>query len=62
MKTDLGYHIIEKTGETPKRIIPLAAVRDTILERIADEKIKKALDAFYLKLRTETPVKILGKP
>ncbi len=62
VKTDLGYHIIEKTGETPERIIPLAQVKDKIMERTIQEKRKNALDAFYGKLRTETPVEILRKP
>jgi len=62
VKTDLGYHIIEKTGETPRSVTPLPEVRGKILERLMQEKRERALENFYQKARSEAPVEIFGKP
>lgn len=60
--TDLGYHIIEKTGETPQTAVPFDEVKDEIGERILKEKKKRVLEAFYKKLRSETRVEVLSEP
>jgi len=62
VKTDLGYHIIEKTGETPRSVTPLPEVGGKILERLMQEKKERALENFYQKARSEAPVEVFGKP
>lgn len=62
IKTDLGYHIIEKTGESPATIIPLADVKDAIMEKLMKEKREKALETLYNKIRQEIPVQIINRP
>lgn len=62
IKTDLGYHIIEKTGETPQNTIPFEQVKDEIKERIGKEKKERVLDSFFRNLRSETEVEIRGAP
>jgi len=62
IKTDLGYHIIEKTGETPQTTIPFDQVKDEIKERIGKEKQERVLNSFYRQIRNETQVEILGTP
>lgn len=62
VKTDLGYHIIEKTGETPRTVTPLSEVRGKILEKLMQEKRERAIENFYKKAKSETPVEIFGKP
>lgn len=62
IKTDLGYHIIEKTGETSQTTLPFEDVRDEIRERIVREKTERAMKNFYQKLETDIDLKILEQP
>lgn len=62
IKTDLGYHIIEKTGETPSAAIPFQEVKDLIKKRLTEEKRQRALDYFYKTLYSEASVEILKEP
>jgi peptidyl-prolyl cis-trans isomerase C len=62
IKTDLGYHIIEKTGETPETTTPLEEVKGRILEKIVQEKRARALKSFEKKLKKEIDVQVLGTP
>jgi peptidyl-prolyl cis-trans isomerase C len=62
IKTELGYHIIEKTGETPSTAIPFQEVKDQIKKRLTEEKRQRALDHFYKTLFNEASVEILKEP
>ena len=52
--SSLGYHIIEKTGESPSRVIPLEEVRDEIRKKLLEDKKKAAYLKFLEKLRRDT--------
>jgi len=56
VKSSLGYHIIEKTGESPEQIIPLSEVKDKIRDDIIRQKKKKLYEEFIKQLRSEFPV------
>lgn len=62
IKSELGYHIIEKTGETPSAAIPFQEVKDQIKKRLTEEKRQRALDYFYKTLFNEASVEILKEP
>jgi len=62
IKTELGYHIIEKTGETQRTVTPFEEVKELIRTRIMREKRQRALESFFRRLRTETSVEILEQP
>ncbi|MBN1902478.1 peptidylprolyl isomerase [Candidatus Sumerlaeota bacterium] len=62
VKSDLGYHIIEKTGETPSSAIPFQEVKEQIRKRLTEEKKQRALDHFYKNLLNEASVEILKEP
>ena len=62
VRTELGYHIIEKTGETPETIQPFEEVKEQIRERIVQEKRKQALKDFHENIRRDIDVEILEEP
>ncbi|OPZ17258.1 MAG: Foldase protein PrsA 2 precursor [candidate division BRC1 bacterium ADurb.BinA364] len=57
-KTPMGFHIIEKTGETPERLIPLDKVREDIRETLARQKAEEALKGLEAQLRSEASIRV----
>jgi len=62
VKTDLGYHIIEKTDESPATLIPFADVKEAIMNKMMREKRERAFETLYNKIRQEIPVQIINRP
>ena len=62
VKTDLGYHIIEKTGETAEQVAPYREVRNDIKTRLFQTREKQALESFYQNLINEVEVEVLDSP
>lgn len=58
VKSSLGYHIIEKTGESPEQVIPLSEVKDKIRASIIEQKKKKLYEEFITQLKWKYPVEI----
>lgn len=62
VRTDLGYHIIEKTSETPENVIPFDQVRGLIMEKIVEERKAEVLEEFYSDLKRQANVQVLAPP
>ncbi|HPB29913.1 MAG TPA: peptidyl-prolyl cis-trans isomerase [Candidatus Sumerlaeota bacterium] len=62
VKTELGYHIIEKTSEAAESVTPFEEVREQIQARVREEKRAIALDEFYKVLREQISVTIINQP
>lgn len=60
VKSNLGYHIIEKIGESPAQTIPLAEAKEEIRQKILQQKKQNLYEQFLQKLRQEIPVKMYG--
>ncbi|MCX7012419.1 MAG: peptidyl-prolyl cis-trans isomerase [Candidatus Sumerlaeota bacterium] len=60
--TDMGYHVIEKTGETPAKPLPLEQVKDLIRSQLAEQKRAQALGRLEESLRQQAEVRVLKNP
>jgi peptidyl-prolyl cis-trans isomerase C len=61
-ETNLGYHVIEKTGETPGRVTPLSQVREEIRAALSKTKRREALEELNLILRETAKIRVLRNP
>ena len=55
-QTDLGYHVAEKTAETPVRATPLDQVREEIKVRLAQQKRQAAIESLCRRLRRQAEI------
>ncbi len=62
IRTELGYHIIEKTGETPRQLRPFSEVRSQISSHLFEQKKQQMLQEFLETLRSQTRIRILYAP
>lgn len=62
IKTELGYHIIEKTGETPRQLRPLSEVWSQISSHLLERKKQQLLQEFLQNLRSQAQVRIMREP
>jgi parvulin-like peptidyl-prolyl isomerase len=56
VRTDLGFHVIEKTSEKPARVRPLGEIRETIRKRLYESECRKRKSQFLERLRREARV------
>jgi len=61
-QTDLGCHVIEKTGETPGRVVPLAQAREEIRARLEAQKRTEALEELNRLVRESAAIRVLRNP
>ncbi len=61
VKSDLGYHIIEKVGESPLQLISLNEVHNEIRNKILQQRKQKLYLEFLDKLRNTTQIEIFAK-
>jgi len=62
IKTELGYHIIEKTGEAPRQLRPLSEVRSQISSHLFEQKKQQMLQEFLETLRSQARIRIMYTP
>jgi peptidyl-prolyl cis-trans isomerase C len=55
-QTNLGYHVAEKTAETPARVTPLDQVREEIRALLAARKRRAAIDGLCQRLREQADI------
>lgn len=58
IRTKIGYHLIQKTGERPAQLIPFAEVKERISEILKSEKRKELLDTILKELRGKSKIEI----
>lgn len=58
VKSDLGYHIIEKIGYSPARLKPLTEVKDAIRLLLLEQKKQTLYRQFILQLKQEFPIEV----
>lgn len=58
VKSDLGYHIIEKIGYSPARLKPLAEVKEEIRQLLLEQKKQTLYRQFILQLKQEFPIEV----
>jgi peptidyl-prolyl cis-trans isomerase C len=62
IKSELGYHIIEKTGETPKQLRPLSDVQQQIASYLLEQKKQQIVQEFLESLRSQAHIRIVEEP
>jgi peptidyl-prolyl cis-trans isomerase C len=60
--TDTGYEVLRLVTLRAAAVSPLAAVEDSIRQRLYREQRARALDALLAELRKETPVEVVPQP
>lgn len=59
VKTELGYHIIQKTGETPSRMLPFEEVRERIRLALLQNKEAERLEQFRRRYAEQIQMKVV---
>lgn len=62
VRSGLGFHIIQKTGQRPKELIPLEKVKDRIQKILLAENRKKAIERLMGDMRQRAKVEVLFPP
>lgn len=58
LKTKIGYHLLQKTGERPPELTPLEKVRERLRELVLQGKRKVALQKLLTDLRSKAKIEI----
>jgi len=61
IKSETGYHIIEKTGEYPSQVVPLDSVKGDISRILLEQKESAAIQKFLEQIKKEVTIKIYSE-